>query len=191
MDLTAKKHVGIIPPRQTKNKVYLDDFKNVITGSWNLVPNVLFYHLTYKRLLEVFSTGATYDVVIAARMRDDAAPEENNIFKALTKARLDMGLKTVFLISYNTFMAKMSGMDANAEQALIDEIFKRQYEVADPPLGGVVQTTSTEPVFLLSVVADIIEGPNRYLGRSTIHTIENQSHFLNHPPGETMVGIRQ
>ncbi len=186
--MESRRHVGVIPPHQNKPRRYLSDFRKTVLGSGNLIPDTYFYHISFHRFLEVSRNNACYHVVIAGRMKDGEAPEIDNIFAAALEARR-LKIPTVFVISFNSFLARVTGIDLDDANEHIRRIARYQQDPHMPELPGIVRTTSTDPNFLVSIVADILDDPSGYLAKKDLCDIENQGDFLNNPPGHTRAGI--
>jgi|GEM_PF-4783759 len=186
--MNGDRHIGVIPPHQDRPRRYLSEFRNAVLASNNLVPRTFFYHLSFERLTEVCRNNSGYHAVLCARMKDDGAPEANNIFSAALEVRR-LNLPTVFVISFNTFLARVTGIDLDDANEHIRRIAHYQQGPEMPGLPGIVRTTSTDPHFLLSIVADILDNPSVYLGKKDLYDIENQGDFLNNPPGHTRMGM--
>jgi len=184
-----KRHIGVIPPHEFKNKKYIEDFRKVILPGWPIIPHTLFYKISYERLINVSRSGAAFDVVIASRMKDANHPEINNIYSAALEIRGRLSLPTVFIISYNELLATVLDLDPKAEKACIQKLIEHGNNPGPKSIGGIARTTGTDPTFLVSIVADILDGPGKYLQKTQVCHIESQAHFLNHPPGHTQVGI--
>jgi hypothetical protein len=190
-DPNRKRHIGVIPPHETRYKKYLDELKSVITPSWRILPQTLFYKLSYERLIALSRQGVVYDLVLASRMQDAKAPEQNNLCAAAAELRHRLGRNTIFLISYHELIARVRGDDVETAKKCLAQLHARELVPNLPPLGGIIRTTSTDPLFLLSIIADVLDGPDRYLAQNQVYHIESQSHFLNHPPEHTLYGITQ
>ncbi len=188
MTPAAKRHIAVIPPHETRNRKYLEEFRSVILPRWQIIPNTLFYKLSWARLMEVARAGARYDVVIASRMRDLDRPGQNNVVAAAAFIRR-LGHNTIFILSLNDLLATVLGLDLAAEKAVIAELVKNETGPAPARFGGIIRTTSTDPSFLIAILADVLDDPNNYLHIKSPYSIESQAHFLNHPPGHTQVGI--
>lgn len=188
---TKTRYVGVIPPHETRHKKYIEDLKAAILPNWRIVPETMFYLLSYRRLLDVSSKGGTYDVILAARFKDEHAPEDYNVLSAALEIRERLGRETVFILSFSELLAQMKGLDASGEKKYLDLLFQRENDPRDPSLGGVIYTSSSEPLFLLSVLGDVLGNPQPYLAKTVVHHIESQADFLNHPPGATQAGIGQ
>ncbi|MFO8057203.1 MAG: hypothetical protein R6V10_07920 [bacterium] len=186
--MANKHHIGVIPPHQDKPRRYLTDFKKTVESCSNLVPDAFFHHLSYQRLLEVSRSGAFYNVIIAARMKDEKDAAESNIFSAAREIRR-LRFPTVFIISFNSFLARVTGIDLDDANEHIRRIAHYQQDPEKPGLPGMVRTTSTDPNFLVSIVADVMDNPSSYLDKKDLYDIENQGDFLNHPPGHTRLGM--
>lgn len=184
-----KRHIGIIPVHETKNKGYFENFKRVILPNWMIIPDTLFYKLSYEKLLQVSKTKAAYNIVIASRMKDDNNPEVNNICSAANEIRNGLGFKTVFLLSFNDLQATVKGLDPAREKRLIEVLVNHEENPDKKSIGGIVRTSATDPLFLVSILGDILAGPKKYLDKTQVHHVESQTHFLNHSPGHTQYGI--
>lgn len=190
MSLEAgKRHIGVIPPHPTRNRKFFEDFARVIEPCWRLIPHTLFYRLSYPRLIEVSRTHGPYQVVVTSRMSDPEDPENNNIVSAVKTVRHELGQSTVFIMSFNQLLASVRGLDAQAEREYIERLMNRERDPRRPSSGGLVYTSSTDPDFLITVIADILTGPQKYLDIKGIYRVESQAHFLNNPPGHTQTGI--
>jgi len=187
----VKRNIGVIPPHQTRHKGFIESFSKVVMSSYEVVPDTRFFNISFKRLSGLSSKGFKYDVVVAARMKDEADPEANNVYAAANEIRNRLSQNTIFILSFNLMLAKMKGMDLEGEKRQISKVLEHQNDPARPILGGIIYTTSTEPNFLISIVADVLDNPGKYLEKKQVYPIESQAHFLNHPPGQTQVGFRQ
>jgi hypothetical protein len=190
MEKSRKRHIAVIPPHEIRHRKYIEDFSKVVTSAWQIIPNTLFYKVSYHRLLQVAGSGAAYDAVISSRMRDLYEPDAYNIFAAARKLRKDLGRDTIFIISYNELLAAVMGLDRDAEKSFIRQIADHEEDPGQERLGGIIRTSSTDPAFLVSILADVLDGPQNYLHIKSPYHIESQANFLNHPPGHTMVGIK-
>jgi len=188
---TTKRHVGVIPPHEIKHRKYIEEFKQKISGGWRILPDSLFYKLSYQRLLTVARSGASYHVAVVSRMRDQENQEQNNVYSAANEIRNGLGMDTVFIVSFNELLATMRGHDPRQERSFIDKLIEHGEDPGKKPIGGVILTSSTDPFFILSIIADILDNPKSYLDKKPVLNIESQSQFLNHPPGDTHMGIRQ
>jgi len=187
-DEKGNRHVAVIPPREDKNKKYIEEFKQALSYNWHLLPNTYFYKVNFHRFLEVSRTGFQYDVLVAARMSDETDQDGINIFTACDETRYRMGLETNFIISFNSFMAKMAGKEPEKEEEYL-EMLRMESEGPAGGMGGIVLTSSTDPVFLIGIISDILDEPDNYLALKDIHEIETQGDFVNHPPGQTQMGF--
>ncbi len=187
----VKKHIGVIAPHETKNEKFYNDYVKVIKPCWSIIPNTFFYKLSFDRLINVASRGVRYDIVIAARMKDATNPEINNIYTAASMVRNRFNLDTIFAVSFNEFLSKMAGLDPDAEKVYLNKLVDDENNPAKESIGGIVTTSSTDPNFIVTIVADILDAPHKYLEKKEVHKIENQSHFFNHPPGDTLYGLSQ
>jgi hypothetical protein len=187
----VNRHIGVIAPNETKNQKFYSDYAKVIRPCWSIIPNTFFYPLSFDKLINVASRGVRYDIVIAARMKDTVNPEMNNIYTSSTMVRNRFNLDTIFVISFNEFLSKMSGLDPDAEKVYLNKLVEDENDPAKQSIGGIATTSSTDPNFIITIVADILDAPYRYLEKKQVHKIENQSHFFNHPPGDTLYGLSQ
>ncbi|HUT53768.1 MAG TPA: hypothetical protein VM658_10275 [bacterium] len=189
MTTERKRHIAVIPPHEFRNKNFIEDFRRVILPRWQIIPRTMFYKVSYARLLSVARTGASYDVVIASRMRDLTQPGTNNVASAAAELRRRLQQNTIFILSMNDLLATVQGLDLAAEKAVIAELTRAENDPTSPRIGGIIRTSSTDPAFLISILADVLDDPNNYLHIKSPYSIESQAHFLNHPPGHTQVGI--
>jgi hypothetical protein len=182
------RNIGVIPPHETRFKKYLDELRVIITPSWRILPNTQFYKLSYQRLFDLTAQGVVYDLILAARMQDEHDPDRNNIYTAARELRR-MGRATILLISYHELLARVHGDNIEIAKRRLALFAQHELDPHLPSLGGIIRTTSTDPLFLISIIADVIEGPSRYLAQNHVYPIESQAHFLNHPPEHTLYGI--
>jgi len=182
------RHIGVIPPHPVRCKKYLADFTSVVAPSFRIIPRTRFYRISFARLYEVERGGSGYDVVLAGRMKDESEPEINNVFSAILAARNAFRLSTIFILSFNQLLARLLGLDPRAEKLYLERTLMLDEKPAEHP-GGIICTSSTDPAFLVSIIADVLDGPAGYLNLKRVHHIETQAHFLNHPPGHTQLGI--
>lgn len=184
-------HIGVIPPNEDKTRKFVENWKSAVEPSRRIVPNSYFHLISYQRLLEVHRKNAAYDIVLAARMRDRAHSKAHNIYNTVLELRRDKGRRTIFVLSFNELLAAMKGLSPEVEKSYIRKIEEHNQNPNMKNLGGIVRTTSTDPMFLVTVLGDIIEGADKYKALENILDIESQNHFLNHPPGQTMLGLSQ
>jgi hypothetical protein len=187
---TTKRRIGVIPPHETRYKKHLEEMRREIIPSWRIIPHTQFFLTSFAGALDCSRRGKPFDIILASRLHDSTDPGRNNVLYLTDALRNALKLDTLLLISFNSFLAKVMGLDAAAEQVHLDRLIERQMDQARPPIGGIVVTTSTDPVFLVSVLGDLLDNPATYLRRKEIHQIETQAQFLNHPPGHTQIGIR-
>ena len=183
-----KRHIAVIPPREDRNRAFLDELRTAILPNWKIIPHTRFYKLSYSRLINIARGGAAYDIVVAARVKDALNPERNNIYSAIQEIRRRGG-RTIFAVSFNEFLVKAWGEDVAAEKRYLDLLAQHDKDPRRSPLRGVIRTTSTDPNFLISVLGDILDRPQIYFDRQKVYSIETQAQFLNHPPGATQFGI--
>jgi hypothetical protein len=169
----------------------MEDFRRKILPAWKIIPHTLFYKISYQKLLDVSRSGAGYDIIIACRMKDAENPGQNNVCSAAVEIRRKIGLHTIFVMSFNDLLATVKGMDTESEKFYLQKLAEYENDPGRESIGGIVRTSSTDPAFLISIVGDILEGPAKYLARDKIYPVETQAQFLNHPPGDTQIGIGQ
>lgn len=186
-----KRHIGVIPIHETKHRSYIEDFRRKILPAWKIIPHTLFYNISYEKLLGVSRSGAAYDIIIACRMKDPNNPEQNNVCSAVVEIRHKIGLHTIFVMSFNDLLATVKGMDIESEKLYLKKLAEHENDPTRDSIGGIVRTSSTDPAFLISIIGDVLEGPGKYLAKEKVYPIETQAQFLNHPPGDTQIGIGQ
>jgi hypothetical protein len=94
-------------------------------------------------------------------------------------------------MSFNDLLATVKGMDIESEKLYLKKLAERENDPSCDSIGGIVRTSSTDPAFLISITGDVLEGPGKYLAKEKVYPIETQAQFLNHPPGDTQIGIGQ
>ncbi len=191
MSVQVRKHIGVMPPHQTKHRRFIEDFQGAVTSSARIIPRTRFYNISFERLLYLSEKGFAYDVVICSRMKDHSDPRRNNIITAAYELRNRLGLDTVFVVSFNALLAEVRGLDPKVEERYISILVEHGQDPQKSGIHGIIYTTSTDPTFLVSIVADVLDNPGTYLAIEQVHRIETQAHFLNHPPGHTQYGIGQ
>jgi hypothetical protein len=189
-DPGQKRAIGVVPPHEARYKKYLDELRDIILPSWRILPATRFYKLSYERLLTLSAQGVVYDIVLASRMQDEREPDLNNIYHAALELRR-RGRQTIFIISFHDLLARVRGEDVEAAKRRLALFGRHELDPKRPPLGGIIRTTSTDPLFLISIIADVLEDPGRYLAQNQVYHIETQAHFLNHPPEHTLYGMTQ
>lgn len=166
-----KRNIGIIP-NKNENKV----LKGIRLNREEF-PDFDFQFVSYQKLFEYIKSNEFFDLLLFYNLVQDT---HNNICVASYELREKFD--TPLLISFNKVQEEIKGRFVNEERFYLEKLLKSD-------INGIITTSSTDELFLFTLMKDIIAGKEEY--SKIKRKVESQKDFLVFKPDYTEIGYRK